>query len=625
MNRFAELLDRLAYEPGRNNKIKLLVAYFRETADPDRGYALAALTGALSFKHAKPGLIRDLITERADPVLFGLSYDYVGDLSETVALMWPKAVSAPNSESLLGHPSPQPSPTRGEGALPARSPDKAARLLRDTDIEREGRTSRSVPSPLVGEGQGEGYHTGGLDTELRPRTHNNPPPPTLTEVVTTLRTLGKTELPAQLARWLDELDETGRWALLKLVTGAMRIGISARLAKTAAAALGDKDAHEIELMWPGLSPPYLDLFAWLEGRGHKPVNRDPTPFRPVMLAHAIEDADFANLDAADFIAEWKWDGIRVQAVSGRDDRGNIHVRLYSRTGEDITGSFPDLVPSLHLPGAVDGELLVLRDGRVQTFNVLQQRLNRKIVSPKLIKDYPIHLRAYDLLGDDDNDLRELPFVERRARLEAFVTKLNDPRIDLSPTVPFTSWEQLTAARADPRSAGAGEDADAVEGVMLKRRDAVYLPGRPKGQWWKWKRDPHIIDAVLMYAQRGHGKRSSYYSDYTFGVWTNGDDGEQLVPVGKAYFGFTDEELLQIDRFVRRNTTEKFGPVRHVVHEPDQGLVLEVAFEGLQRSPRHKSGVAMRFPRISRLRWDKPPREADRLETLERMLKNVTAN
>src|ERR1700754_4795792 len=334
----------------------------RGVPDPDRGYALAAITGALSFKHAKAGLIRDLIAERTDPVLFGLSYDYVGDLSETVALMWPKAV------------------------------------------------------PLAG--------------------HNNPPPPTLTEVVTTLRTLGKTELPAQLARWLDELDETGRWALLKLVTGAMRIGISARLAKNAAAALGDKDAHEIELIWPGLAPPYLDLFAWLEGRGEKPVNRDPTPFRPVMLAHAIEDTDFASLDPADFIAEWKWDGIRVQAVAGRDERGQIQARLYSRTGEDITKSFPDLTPSLHLPGAIDGELLVLRDGRVQTFNVLQQRLNRKVVSPKLMKDYPIHLRAYDLLADDETDLRELTFVERRTRLEAFIKKLDDPRIDLSPTVPF---------------------------------------------------------------------------------------------------------------------------------------------------------------------------------------------
>lgn len=543
MNRFAHLLDRLAYEPGRNNKLRLITNYFREVPDPDRGWALAALTGALSFRHAKAGLIRDLIAARTDPTLFALSYDYVGDLSETVALMWP--------------------------------------------ADR--------------------------------RATNSPPPPTLTEVVTTFNTLGKTEIPAQLVRWLDELDETGRWALLKLVTGGLRIGVSARLAKTAAAALGDKDAHDVELIWPGLVPPYLDLFAWLEGRADKPVNRDPAPFRPVMLAHAIEDTDFANLAPDDFTAEWKWDGIRVQAVSGRDERGNILTRLYSRTGEDITKSFPDLVPSLRFAGALDGELLVLRDGRVQTFNVLQQRLNRKSVTPKLMKDYPIHLRAYDLLSDGDNDLRMLTFAERRSKLEAFVAQLNDPRIDLSPQVPFKTWDDLAAARADPASAGAGEDSEAVEGVMLKRRDAPYLPGRPKGQWWKWKRDPHIIDAVLMYAQRGHGKRSSYYSDYTFGVWTSIDGADQLVPVGKAYFGFTDEELIQIDRFVRRHTTEKFGPVRHVVHEPDQGLVFEVAFEGLARSARHKSGVAMRFPRISRLRWDKPPRDADRLETLERML------
>jgi DNA ligase-1 len=616
MNRFAELLDRLAYEPGGNNKLRLLTGYFREVGDPDRGYALAALTGALSFKHAKPGLIRDLIADRTDPVLFALSYDYVGDLSETVALMWPKP-AVDRRESLLGHPHPSPPPQAGEGA--ERSTEQSSRKKSRAETSTvDAATALTSPSPACGGGSGWGQAASAVPEGER--LHNNPPPPTLAEVVTTLRTLGKTELPKQLARWLDELDETGRWALLKLVTGAMRIGISARLAKTAAADLGDKDPHEIELMWPGLKPPYLDLFAWLEGRSEKPENLDPTPFRPVMLAHAIEDADFANLAAADFIAEWKWDGIRVQAVSGRDARGHMQARLYSRSGEDITKSFPDLVPSLHLPGAIDGELLVVRDGRVQSFNVLQQRLNRKVVSPKLTKDYPIHLRAYDLLGDEDTDLRTLPFAERRARLEAFVTKLGDARVDLSPTIAFDSWEALASARKNPASAGAGEDAEAVEGVMLKRRDALYLPGRPRGQWWKWKRDPHLIDAVLMYAQRGHGKRSSYYSDYTFGVWTSGEDGEQLVPVGKAYFGFTDEELLQIDRFVRRNTTEKFGPVRHVVHEPDQGLVLEVAFEGLQRSSRHKSGVAMRFPRINRLRWDKPPREADRLETLERMLK-----
>jgi len=605
MNRFAELLDRLAYEPGRNSKLRLLTSYFREIEDPDRGYALAALTGALSFKHAKPGLIRDLIAARTDPVLFALSYDYVGDLSETVALMWPRSPI----HAMYSPLPPRSGGVRGERSSLSRLGVGGGAAFTEAAFLAD-RPPTPNPSPPLASLAGGGEKAG----------HNNPPPPTLTEVVTTLRTLGKTELPNQLARWLDELDETGRWALLKLVTGAMRIGISARLAKTAAAQLGGKDSHELELMWPGLSPPYLDLFAWLEGRGDKPVNLDPAPFRPVMLAHAIENTNFAGLDAADFIAEWKWDGIRVQAVSGRDARGHMVARLYSRSGEDITKSFPDLLPSLHLPGAIDGELLVVRDGRVQSFNVLQQRLNRKIVSPKLTKDYPIHLRAYDLLGDDDSDLRDLPFAERRARLETFVAKLGDVRIDLSPTIAFDSWDALTAARKDPASAGAGEDAEAVEGVMLKRRDAAYLPGRPKGQWWKWKRDPHIIDAVLMYAQRGHGKRSSYYSDYTFGVWTADEDGEQLVPVGKAYFGFTDEELLQIDRFVRRNTTEKFGPVRHVVHEPDQGLVLEVAFEGLARSTRHKSGVAMRFPRISRLRWDKPPREADRLETLERMLK-----
>jgi DNA ligase-1 len=256
---------------------------------------------------------------------------------------------------------------------------------------------------------------------------------------------------------------------------------------------------------------------------------------------------------------------------------------------------------------------------VQSFNVLQQRLNRKTVNPRLLADFPAHLRAYDLLAVDEHDLRGHSFSARRARLEKLVAELNDPRIDLSPTVSFATWPELAEARADPAQAGAGADADAVEGVMLKRRDSTYVPGRPRGPWWKWKRDPFTADAVLMYAQRGHGKRSSYYSDYTFGVWRNGEGAEELVPVGKAYFGFSDEELLAIDRFVRRNTIARFGPVREVVHEPDRGLVLEVAFEGLQRSSRHRSGLAMRFPRINRLRWDKPPREADHLASLERIL------
>jgi DNA ligase-1 len=409
--------------------------------------------------------------------------------------------------------------------------------------------------------------------------------------------------------------------LIKLVTGGLRIGVSARLAKAAVAALADKDVHDIEVLWPALTPPYRELFAWLEGRADKPASGDPAPFRPPMLAHALDDADLAALKPEEFMAEWKWDGIRVQAVAGTQGDKQV-ARLYSRTGEEVSKSFQDLLEALHLPGAIDGELLIMRDRRVQSFNVLQQRLNRKTVTAKLMTDFPAHLRAYDLLADGDEDLRERPFAERRARLERFVARLGDERVDLSPLIAFRSWDELMAARKNPAAAGAGKDAAAVEGVMLKARLALYLPGRPKGLWWKWKRDPFIIDAVLMYAQRGHGKRSSYYSDYTFGVWTKGEAGDELVPVGKAYFGFTDEELLQIDRFVRRNTIDRFGPVREVVHEPDHGLVLEVAFEGLQRSSRHKSGLAMRFPRINRLRWDKPPGEADRLDRLEALVRRI---
>jgi DNA ligase-1 len=553
MNRFAALLDRLSYEPRRNAKIRLMADYFAHTPDPERGWALAFLTGSLSFQHAKPGLIRGLIEARADPTLFYLSWDYVGDLSETVALMWP-------TETDL---------TRGE----------------------------------VGIG------------------HNHPPPhvPTLSEVIAGLASTNKVELPRLVAGWLDGLDETGRWALLKLITSEPRVGVSARLAKTAVAGMGEVKPDEIEHIWHGLEPPYEDLFAWVENRGPRPETRDPAPFRPPMLSHALEEEDFAKLDAAEFMGEWKWDGIRVQAVCGRRPDGRLVRRIFSRTGEDISRAFPDLVEDFEFEGAVDGELLILRDGRVQSFNVLQQRLNRKAVTPKLLDEFPAHIRAYDLLAEGEEDLRPLPFAERRRRLETFVDRIGAGRVDVSPLVPFATWDDLAAARADPAAAGAGDDADAIEGCMIKRADSPYVPGRPKGLWFKWKRDPYLVDAVLMYAARGSGKRSSFYSDYTFGVWRDGQHGDELVPVGKAYFGFTDEELAKLDRYVRNHTKGRFGPVREVDYGKDRGLVLEVAFEGLQRSTRHKSGVAMRFPRVHRIRWDKPAGEADRIETLEKIL------
>jgi DNA ligase-1 len=324
-----------------------------------------------------------------------------------------------------------------------------------------------------------------------------------------------------------------------------------------------------------------------------------------MLAHPLDDLR-VSLD--DYAAEWKWDGIRVQIVRAGGD-----TRLYSRAGDDISRSFPEVAEAFQADGAVDGELLVRGEfqgadehgGAAASFNALQQRLGRKLVSAKMLKDYPAFVRLYDVLFDGPEDLRPLPWEERRARLAALVPKLDRKRFDLSALIEAESFEALEEIRAGARDAS-------IEGVMLKRRDSPYTAGRRTGLWYKWKRDPLVADCVLMYAQRGSGKRSSYYSDFTFGCWT----GEsELLPVGKAYFGFTDEELLWLDRFVRNHTVQRFGPVREV----EKSLVLEVAFDSIHSSKRHKSGLAMRFPRISRIRTDKPAAEADTIEGLKRLI------
>ena len=556
MKPFAELLDRLVLTPSRNAKLRLLVDYVRTTPDPDRGYAIAAITRDLDIPSVKPAMIRALVEERVDPVLFGYSYDFVGDMAETVSLIWP--CPSASSRNLIP----------GSTAL-----DSGIKFRNDDD-----QTNEALP-----------LHT----------------------IVETLQDLSRSEAPKQVATWLDQLDAQGRYALLKLITGGMRVGVSSRLVKQALADFGGKDVTEIEELWHGLDIPYVELFAWLEGKADKPENAAAAPFRPVMLATPTDAHELEKYDPADYRAEWKWDGIRVQVTC---ERGV--ARIYSRTGDDISGAFPDLLAAMDFEGSLDGELLVghHRDGAITvgSFGNLQQRLNRKTVSAKMQAKLPVFVRAYDLLQDGADDLRALPFEARRQRLETFVARLDPTRFDLSALVPFTDWADIAAKRNAPPD-------PIIEGLMLKRRDSAYVPGRPKGPWFKWKRDPFLIDAVLMYAQRGHGKRSSFYSDYTFGVWSGPEDDPQIVPVGKAYFGFTDDELKQIDKYVRDNTIERFGPVRSVRAEPDHGLVLEIAFEGLNRSTRHKSGVAMRFPRISRLRWDKPAREADRIETLEAML------
>ena len=552
MRAFAELLDRLSLTGSRNAKLVLLRDYLKATPDPDRGWALAAVTGDLKFDAAKPAMIRRAVEARVDPVLFGWSYDYVGDLAETAALIWP------------GDPNHRPN--------------------------RE---------------------------------------PELGEVIDALKTAKRSEVQGLIEGWLDALAPKGRWALLKLVTGGLRVGMSAQLARTAVAmmrpevvshppepngeeaqrALEPLTAADIVEVWHAVEAPYAELFAWVEGRAERPDTEAPGRFRPVMLAVAIDEAvDFPKLNPADYAAEWKWDGIRVQAV-----REEGAARLYSRHGDEITHAFPDLMQALAFEGAIDGELLVVRDGAVAPFGDLQQRLNRKTVDAKTMAAFPVGLYAYDLLAEAGVDLRDQPLTARRARLEALVRAHTGERLFLSPVVEFDSWEALGRLRADP-PVGA-----AAEGLMLKRWDSAYVAGRPKGPWFKWKRDPHSIDAVMMYAQRGHGKRSSFYSDYTFGVWT---DQGALTPVGKAYFGFTDEELKQLDKFVRDHTVERFGPVRSVRAERDFGLVLEIAFEGLNRSPRHKSGVAMRFPRVARIRWDKPAREANTLDDVMDLLDSL---
>ena len=519
MTPFAHLLERLAFTPARNAKLRLIGDYLARTPDPDRGWAMAALTGDLKLRALTPTLLRGMVEERVDAELFRLSYDFVGDLAETIALIW--------------------------------------------------------PGPSAG------------DADLH-----------LSEVVETLMGTGKAALPGLLAGWLDRLGPSERYALLKLGTGALRVGVSARLAQTALAAHGGVEADEIGEIWHGLSPPYRDLFDWLSG-GPKPVSRVAAPFRPVMLATPADSETLAPLDPEAFIAEWKWDGVRVQAVSEGGAR-----RLYSRRGEDISGAFPDLLAALDFEGVIDGELLVRQEAAIAPFGELQKRLNRKTVGRALLESHPAVLRAYDLLFWRGEDLRALALDERRARLEGAVERIGQGRIDLSPEVAFSEWAELDILRSAPPD-------PVIEGVMLKRRDSAYRAGRPRGPWFKWKRAPMIVDAVLLYAQRGHGKRSGYHSDFTFGVW----DGDALVPVGKAYFGFTDKELRELDRFVRASTTDRFGPVRQV--EPS--LVLEVAFEGLNRSTRHKAGLAMRFPRISRIRWDKPAEEADTLENLRALL------
>jgi len=523
MKAFSQLLDDLYFTNSTLAKETILANYLRATPDPDRGWALAAIAGTLSFDLFKRNLIKTLMMERMDPFLFDLSRHYVGEMSETVALAWPQ------------------------------SPDPV-RLNRLPDLH---------------------------------------------EVIAEFQSRSKPEIRDYLITLLDNMAPAQRWALLKLGTRGLRIGMSARTVKKTLANMAGVEVGVIEELWHGLEPPYETLFAWIDGEAEMPDISKVLTYSPVMLAHPIdEEKDLDRLSPKTHQAEWKWDGIRVQLAAM-----NGEVKVFSRTGDDVSHSFPDLAAAANFEAVLDGELLVKPDGEIGSFNELQQRLGKKKPSKKLMTDFPAHLMAYDILSLNNQSLRGETLTARREILAKFIQTQNSPRFSISKTLDWTSVEDLRALREE-----AAESGGLIEGLMVKDVSSTYVSGRPKHMWYKWKRDPFLLDAVLMYAQRGTGKRSSYYSDYTFGLW--GPEGG-LLPIGKAYFGFTDEELKLLDKWIRNHKLQRFGPVQEV----DKALVFEVAFDSAQESKRHKSGYALRFPRIHRIRWDKPASEADKIEAV----------
>lgn len=519
MRAFASLLNQLYFTAGHLDKMALLQDFFAHTADPDRGYALAIIANTLDFPKFNRMLIKELIQEVTDSHLFELSYDYVGDMSETVALLWPN----PQQEYSL---------------------------------------------------------------------------PPLSELIHTFKKTAKSDIKNYLRDLLNRSNTYERWALLKLGTGSLRIGVSARFIKLSLAKYGNVTIHEIEKVWHGLQAPYIELFAWLEKKAPLPSIQESIYFHPVMLSHPLDDKTLAQLDTNQFAFEKKYDGIRIQFVSNGKQKA-----LFTRTGDDISTAFPDALDLVSDSVILDGELVIHTDSGIGSFNNLQQRLNRKTTSKKMLESAPAAIILYDLLSWQHIDMRYLPFIERRKKLEQWFELHVVPNLLLSELLFLKERQTLLELKQQILD----EQHPAVEGLMLKHYNSCYIAGRPRGQWFKWKRDPLLVDAVMMYAQRGHGKRSSYYSDFTFGLW----EKEQLLPIGKAYSGFTDEELVLLDRWVRNNTIHRFGPVREVKKE----LVLEIAFDAVNQSKRHKSGLALRFPRINRIRWDKPSSEADCLQNL----------
>jgi DNA ligase-1 len=550
MQDFAALYNELDGSTATRAKLDALKRFFASAAPRDAAWAAYFLAGGRPRQAIATKVLREAAIERAGlaPWLFDESYLAVGDLAETIALVLPP----PSRQSTLG--------------------------LADWIEER----------------------------------------------VLPLRAMAPQDAQALLMSYWDELDPSGRFLLMKLIGGGFRVGVSRLLVTRALAEVAGIDAKLVAERMMGYTDakhrPTADAYLALvdtsaamlqDGVAAPRLTGQPYPF---FLAHALQAplADFDGLLGApsDWQIEWKYDGIRAQLV-----RRGEELWIWSRGEDLVTERFPELhgLKALLPPGTViDGEILVWNAQAPAPFALLQQRIGRKNVTAKVLKDAGVILLAYDLLEIDGTDLRGLTLAERRSRLEAVIAAAGSERLLIAPAVARDSWLELEQLRQESRARG-------VEGFMVKRRDSKYGVGRTKdvGLWWKWKIDPLTVDAVLIYAQRGHGRRASLYSDYTFAVWNAPPDDPKrvLVPFAKAYSGLTDEEIKKVDAIVNKTTIEKFGPVRSVT--PTQ--VFELGFEGIQRSSRHKSGIAVRFPRMLRWRHDKPVDEADTLITLNDML------
>ena len=429
----------------------------------------------------------------------------------------------------------------------------------------------------------------------------------VTERLDPLRKMTESEQRTAMELYWSQLDEQERFVLHKLITGSFRVGVSKKLVVKGLAQHSGIEAeviaHRLMGNWQPTESSFLALF---NPDTHDAEISRPYPF---YLAHPLESEPESLGDLDQWQAEWKWDGIRAQILKREDE-----VFIWSR-GEDLmTDRFPELVAVAQtLPNgvALDGEIVAWKDNAILPFSEMQRRIGRKNLGKKILADVPVSFIAFDLIEHDEMDIREQPLDQRRSKLETVLKALPDIAADsfqISEIVKATDWEELAETRKQSR-------ARQTEGLMLKRRCSPYRVGRPRGDWWKWKVEPYTVDAVLTYAQRGHGRRASLYTDYTFGVW----DGEKLVTFAKAYSGLTDAEIRRVDHFVRRNTLERFGPVRSVTAQ----LVFELAFENIQESKRHKSGIAVRFPRIVRWREDLKIEDADSLETIKAMMSAQT--